>query len=98
MIFRVVDETQEDGSGNYKRAAIKIMKIKSQFLKEVNIRNNNNFEHHYVLNIFASYPELCDNNNNNDKDIDNFHLLESGNTTIPREVVDKMYCIVMPLG
>ena len=55
FVYRAVDEEDRDESGNPKRVALKLMRYKSQFLRELKARQFG-FNSDYVVNVIATYP------------------------------------------
>ena len=55
FVYRAVDEEDRDESGNPKRVALKLMRYKSQFLRELKAREYG-FNSDHVVNVVATYP------------------------------------------
>jgi hypothetical protein len=55
FVYRAVDEEDRDESNHPKRVALKLMRYKSQFLRELKARQFG-FDSEYVVNVIATYP------------------------------------------
>ena len=55
FVYRAVDEEDRDESNHPKRVALKLMRYKSKFLRELKARQFG-FDSEYVVNVIATYP------------------------------------------
>lgn len=91
-VFKVIDEL--DGG---KRVALKLMRNRDQFLREVKIRQEAALHAEFIIPVLRSHPEISDIENieqmmipPEEESIDSSQLTKAS--------VEKMFCIVMPLA
>eukprot|EP01034_Spumella_vulgaris_P026156 gene26156-32691_t len=93
FVFKAVDESRTDESGSYIPVALKLMKVKAQFEREVGCREQN-FDIVYVIDLVTQYMPSK-----------NTALIENGDVEMPvitgaltKTQAESMYCVVMRLA
>jgi serine/threonine protein kinase len=107
VVFRAIDELYQDedaitGLLIPRRVALKIMRKKEHFLREVTVRNNHNFDSDAVIGITDTYPSLDDPNLPNKDDIldtKEFDIRAGGGMSgLTKESIESHFILVLPYG
>jgi hypothetical protein len=106
-VYFGTDEGNIDESGNGRRVALKLMKFKSFFIREVQIRQHN-FDEKYVINIAQTHPAYEPGRDDKylmDDDkwpeqihVEVLHDKEGNQLPLTKANAEKLYCVVMPLA
>jgi ankyrin repeat protein len=101
IVYRAVDEAVLDASGHPVRVAVKLMKYRDQFSKEIEMRNCG-FDNEMVVDIlccnpsadsnFLDYPEQVT------VDFDAIGHPTSSACKVTKALAEQVYCTVMPLA
>jgi serine/threonine protein kinase len=92
FVYKAVDEFSLDENGHPKGVALKLMKIKSQYLREIQARKAD-FDPRYVINIIDTYSSLS----NCPDDLTEL-LGEVTGGVLSKQQAEKLFCAVMPLA
>jgi len=89
FVFKAVDEMHLDDKGAATRVALKLMRRRDQFEREIEARQCG-FDSNYVLEILRTHIplEITEQASN----------LQVGVVTLTKEEAEQFYCIVMPLA
>lgn len=97
LLFKAVDEaatTEFDGIAN---VALKFMKAKNSFEREVRCRQCG-YSDQYVINSLETYPKLSELESRDDSiDIDT-SLIGDGESILEKGTAEKLFLLVMPLA
>lgn len=93
-VFKAFDEENVDDAGNAAPVALKLMRMKGHFLREINARKHD-FSVDYVVDIIARFPRT-------DAEVDSWPDVAGADTNerlnITKAEAEKFFCIVMPLA
>ena len=103
FVYRASDEQDLDESKQPKKVALKLMRIKSQYKREITTRERGLSKKHVVLikktlplvTDIDSWDEELDIDCNNKNDSNNSN---SGETFLTKVHAEMMFCVVMPLA
>jgi ankyrin repeat protein/serine/threonine protein kinase len=95
-VFKGMDESVLDTNGNYQPVAIKLMRYKSHFLKEITSRKANQIDDEFVVQVLAHYPPTMEEADNWPEDIG--HNDFGQEFSITKSQAEKMFCVVMTLA
>ena len=93
-VYRAEDEEERDESNVPRRVALKFMRVKSQFVREIQTRQDRKFEQDYVIGIARTHPALSEL----DKWDDEIEMENISGMVLTKEKAQKMFCLVMPLA
>lgn len=106
VVFKAIDENADESKGEPKQVALKLMRLESQFNKELDARSNHHFNPSYIVEVLRSYSP-CDRTNTDKRRaslqkltskkllINDFDLPDN-QSSIRKNGAESMYCIVMP--
>ena len=99
-VYRAVDEKDEDSDGNFKRVALKLMRLKSQFVREIAVRKFD-FNSDHVIDIIRTHPEYNQIENYPEKITFQEEFNENKEIGMTLKMLNKkqaeeLFCIVMP--
>eukprot|EP01031_Cornospumella_fuschlensis_P037879 gene37879-46013_t len=97
IVFRAIDESSPDENGNYQPVAIKLMRFKQHFEKELFARKCYKLDDDYIVNVVASYPKE-EQLPQWPADIGETLLSEAQEQSLTKDQVEKMYCVAMRLA
>ena len=98
FVFKAVDEhTLESETGQPIKVALKLMRMKAQFLRELSARNKG-FSHEYVMNVLQTYPADAHPSTmeNWKDDVNDVEADPTGQLT--KINAEKLFLLVMPLA
>jgi ankyrin repeat protein/serine/threonine protein kinase len=95
-VFKGVDESVMDKNGNYQPVAIKLMRYKSQFLKEITSRKANQIDDEFVVQVVSHYPPTTEEAESWPEDIGHNDFGQEFSMT--KSQAEKMFCVVMTLA
>ena len=96
LVYRALDMKETDANGNPRQVALKVMRVKAQFMREISVRKYN-LDKEFVIPILRTHPDsesLMDASS----DVDPALMAEaaSGNTT--KDIIERFYILDMPLA
>ena len=96
-VFKAVDEhTIDKETGHPIKVALKLMRLKTQFLRELSTRDKG-FNHEFVMNVLQTYPEI--GSTTMDSWPDEVVGVEADATgQLTKANAEKFYLLVMPLA
>jgi len=93
-VYRALDQgsttMDEFGNSTPVPVVLKLMRIKSQFLRELNSRKND-FDENLVIKVIDSYPPLESLDSMADE-IEDFGILSFHNKQIPKADAERLFC------
>lgn len=93
-VFKAFDEENVDDAGNAAPVALKLMRMKGHFMREINARKHD-FSVDYVVDIVARFPAT-------DDEVGSWPDIAGADTNerlnITKAEAEKFFCIVMPLA
>jgi serine/threonine protein kinase len=93
FVFKASDDYDRDEAGVPRQVALKLMRKKVHFMREINARNAD-FSKEFVIHILERYPTDEEVQHWPDEvDVDPNKL-----TTVTKSDAEKFFCIVMPLA
>jgi ankyrin repeat protein/serine/threonine protein kinase len=95
-VFKGVDESVMNKNGNYQPVAIKLMRYKSHFLKEINSRKANQIDDEFVVQVVSHYPPTMEEAETWPEDIGHNDFGQESSVT--KSQAEKMFCVVMTLA
>ena len=106
VVFKAIDESADESKGEPKNVALKLMRLESQFYKELEARKNHHFNPSYIVEVLRSYSPL-DRTNSEGRRMSIKKLTSkrqlfddieepSHENSIRKDGAESMYCIVMP--
>lgn len=94
FVFKAADEENTDDAGNPMPVALKLMRMKAHFLREISARSCD-FNSDYVVDIVNRYPQT-------DEELEKLGDEEGadvgGQLSLTKKQAEKFFCIVMPLA
>jgi serine/threonine protein kinase len=85
-------------TGNAKMVALKVMKVKSQYAREVSARLSGNFDPEYLIGMSAVHPSITECETRPEVvDIDT-SVLGDVDHPLTKAIAERMFCFSMPLG
>ena len=93
FVFKATDERNRDAQGNPSKVALKFMRIKDQFIREVRTRNSN-FSADCVVPVLATYPSVTLAMSEYE---DVQEVYEAGNI-LNKAMAEKFFLVVLPLA
>ena len=109
FVYKALDEGDLDSGGRPRPVALKLIRLRQHFLREIETREFG-FEDEYVVSILRAHPNVTDAHARPEDSLLNHHNIttDQENGTNVQDVVvvkslnkliaEKMYCIVMPLA
>ena len=97
FVFKAQDEwTMDESTGKPIRVALKLMRFKSQYIREIEARKAN-FSTEYIIDVLSFYPAFSELNNWSDEvQYDKEGFLSTGK--LSKQEAEKLFCVVMPLA
>ena len=97
FVFKAVDEHSiESETGQPIKVALKLMRMKAQFLRELSARDKG-FSHEYVMNVLQTHPQVGTSTMDNWKDdVNDVEADPTGQLT--KVNAEKLFLLVMPLA
>jgi serine/threonine protein kinase/ankyrin repeat protein len=103
-VFKAIDESSLDGNGNYRPVAIKLMRFKEHFEKELIGRKLYSLQDEYIVQVIASYPSLSNDSEQSKETVSEWpddigeSLFLGQDSSLTKSQVEKMFCVVMSLA
>jgi serine/threonine protein kinase len=94
FVFKAVDLSQIDENGEPKPVAIKLMRFKSHFLKEIRLREERKLNNDSIIQVIEHFPR----EENIDSTPEDAGIVETGGSTISKSEAEGLFCIVMTLA
>jgi serine/threonine protein kinase len=95
FVYKAVDEFSVDEYGAPRVVALKLMKVKAQFIREIQAREAN-FDPNHVINVITTYPSLSEIERYPDDLTEQSADVTGG--IISKQQAEKLFCVVMPLA
>jgi serine/threonine protein kinase len=95
FVYKAVDEFDLDENGHPRGVALKLMKIKSQFLREIHARESN-FDPKYIINVLEIHPSLSGLDSYPDDLTEALGEVTAG--ILSKQQAEKLFCVIMPLA
>ena len=96
LVYRAHDMKDPDANSNPRQVALKVMRVKAQFLREISVRKYD-LDKEFVVPIIRTYPDyesLTDANS----DVDPALKAKAASGNNSRDVVETFYILDMPLA
>ena len=95
LVFKAFDEEDRDDAGNPRPVALKLLRYKTHFLREIQCRSVG-FEQEFVVDIIKTFPSTPEEIESwpDCAGIDAFTAVN----TLTKKQADSFFCLVMPLG
>eukprot|EP01041_Mallomonas_annulata_P005180 gene5180-10359_t len=94
FVFKGYDEDNKDDTGNACPVALKLMRVKKHFLREISARDRG-FDNEYVIDILERYPKT-------NEELDKWPEITAQDTaglvSLNKIQAESFFCIVMPLA
>jgi serine/threonine protein kinase/ankyrin repeat protein len=94
FVFKAVDLSQIDENGEPKPVAIKLMRFKSHFLKEIRSREEHQLNNDTIIRVIEHFPR----EENVDSAPEDAGIVEVSGSTISKSEAESLFCIVMTLA
>jgi ankyrin repeat protein len=94
FVFKAVDLSEIDENGEPKSVAIKLMRFKSHFLKEIRSREEHQLNNDTIIQVIEHFPR----EENIDSAPEDAGIVEVSGSAISKSEAESLFCIVMTLA